>query len=78
MRFDRTDLPCGCRRCGCLCPEHAIANMSPMCATHVGPAVSRDLAREAWILLSAGLALALVLTWMVVLRSPSWEFLPLK
>lgn len=44
MRFDR--LPCGCRPCGCLCPEHSPTRAVSLCARHAAPIIARWIAGE--------------------------------
>jgi len=57
-------LSCGCRSCGCLCPEHSPIRSALPCAAHAAPvAVARWIAGEVAALLSLLLLIACVAVW---------------
>ncbi|MDE2105416.1 MAG: hypothetical protein KGL39_49775 [Patescibacteria group bacterium] len=60
MRFDLPDVPCGCKPCGCLCPEHSASGLDDLCARHGLPVVARWIAGEALALVALGLLIASV------------------
>lgn len=69
MLFRRDFLPCGCRMCGCICPEHSGFSCGDPCPAH------RASAGGGWGAEVAGLvALALfcgaIFVWMAVLSVP--------
>lgn len=55
---DMPDVPCGCRPCGCLCPEHSGTGRADPCDVHAFLAVLAWVAREGAVLASLGLFLA--------------------
>jgi len=68
MRFDLPDAPCGCRPCGCVCPEHSLSGLDDLCPRHGLPAVARWIAGEVAALASILLLIASVAVWAAILR----------
>ncbi|HEY6030481.1 MAG TPA: hypothetical protein VIU44_07960 [Gaiellaceae bacterium] len=67
MRFDLPDVPCGCKACGCLCPEHSPSGLDDLCPRHGLPVVARWIAGEALALVSILLLIACAAVWTDVL-----------
>jgi hypothetical protein len=63
-------VPCGCRHCGCLCPEHSPDRIERLCAAHVNRAVFRFIADEASRLVVLVLFAGMVAVWAAILGSP--------
>lgn len=59
-------LPCGCRLCGCLCPEHSPFRADTPCLKH-GGAVALAVCWEAMCLVAAGLFAAMIIAWAAIL-----------
>jgi hypothetical protein len=59
-------LPCGCGRCGCLCPEHSPTRIETLCARHGLPVVTRWLFGEAATLVALILFCATVSLWAAI------------
>lgn len=76
MRFD---LPCGCRPCGCLCPEHSPTRLDDLCPRHAGAAVARWIGAECLALVSILLLIASAAVWTEVLAGAhkrAWTHAP--
>lgn len=61
------DLPCGCRRCGCLCAAHSPDRTERLCARHGGFAVARFVVGEVATLAALALFLGMIGVWAAIL-----------
>lgn len=50
-----TKIPCGCAKCGCLCPDHSPTGAEHPCTRHVQIIVTRWIAGEAMALVALAL-----------------------
>lgn len=72
MHFDDPkSLPCGCKRCGCLCEEHSLSGLDEPCARHGVPIVARWIAGEVAALAALALLVSCIAVWSAVL-APSY------
>lgn len=60
-------LPCGCRTCGCICPEHSPDRRGILCDTHKSVAIARWIAMDAATLVSLALFAVTVGVWAYLL-----------
>ena len=60
-------LRCGCRLCGCLCPDHSPSGKEWLCAPHVDRAVFRFVFDEARRLVVIALFVAIAGAWVAIL-----------
>lgn len=68
MLFHEPDsLPCGCRRCGCLCEDHSPSGCASPCPRHGLPIVARWIAAEVAALCALSLLIASAAVWCSVL-----------
>lgn len=56
-------LPCGCRRCGCMCDQHSPSRQTERCLA----CALASLAEEAGALIALALFLACLTTWCAIL-----------
>ncbi len=63
----RSDLPCGCRRCGCLCEAHSVTDGDRLCARHLALALARAAARELLAIVALSLFVGCVAVWAIIL-----------
>lgn len=58
----KRSLPCGCRHCGCACPDHA-PPYGWLCDGHAAGALAKVVATETLALVSVALFVSMVLVW---------------
>jgi hypothetical protein len=58
-------LPCGCRLCGCSCPDHSPTRQECACPSHI----VRFLAEEAAALVSLALFTGMIAVWAAIFSS---------
>lgn len=64
------ELSCGCRTCGCLCPQHSPSNAEMLCERHSNEAIARFIAKEAATLVALALFIAGAMVWCSILAAP--------
>lgn len=61
------ELPCGCRTCGCLCPDHSPDGRDRPCFEHVRQTVAAAIGEEAARLIGVALLAGLIISWCAIL-----------
>ena len=64
-----TELPCGCRLCGCACHAHSQTRQEWLCSTHVNQAVFKFAIDEACRLVAIALFAGVVMIAAAVLST---------
>lgn len=67
----KPDLPCGCRRCGCVCERHSPTREPWPCAAHAAGAVIRAALAEGAAMTALALFVGMLAVWAAILSQAS-------